>query len=124
MTAIAMVDSGGTSVYLSDPTGLVYGTLWPPTATNPPWTSGSTSCASTQASLQIELGDDQGASFTYQIDEAALPPSAQGLTLVMCQVNEFMRGQYGMNIGGLSILATQIIVDYSTARVGFHSLKG
>jgi hypothetical protein len=120
MVAIAMIDSGGTSVYLSDPTGLVYGTQWPPTATNPPWTNNSTNCASTQSSLQITLGDDQGASFTYAIDETALPQSAQGLTLVMCQMNEYMQDQYGMNIGGLSLLATQIIVDYGAGRVGFR----
>ncbi|SNT30089.1 hypothetical protein SAMN05421770_10746 [Granulicella rosea] len=120
--AIAMVDSGGTSVYLSDPTGLVYGTIWPPAAANPPWTSGSVNCVSTSANLQISLGDDRGASFTYTIDEAALPASAQGLTLVMCQVNEFMRGQPGMNIGGLSVLAVQLMVDYSAARVGFRAL--
>lgn len=122
MNAIAMIDTGGTSVYLSDPSGLVYQTVWPAPAGNPPWTSGSVNCVSTSSSLQIELGDDQGASFTYEINEPALPPSAQGLTLVMCQMNEFMRQQYGMNIGGLSVLATQIIVDYSSARAGFRPL--
>jgi hypothetical protein len=121
MAAIAMIDTGGTSVYLSDPTGLVYQTAWPESVGNPPWTSGSVNCVSTKSSLQIELGDDQGASFTYEINETALPPSAQGLTLVMCQMNEFMRQQYGMNIGGLSVLAAQIIVDYGSARVGFRS---
>jgi hypothetical protein len=120
MAAIAMIDTGGTSVYLSDPTGLVYATAWPAQVGNPSWASGSTSCVSTRSSLQIELGDDQGASFAYEINETALPPSAQGLTLVMCQMNEFMRQQYGMNIGGLSVLATQIIVDYGSARVGFR----
>lgn len=124
MAAIAMIDTGGTSVYLSDPTGLVYQTVWPAPAGNPSWTSGSVNCVSTKSSLQIELGDDQGASFTYEINETALPPSAQGLTLVMCQMNEFMRGQYGMNIGGLSALSKQMIVDYGLARVGFRSLPG
>ena len=124
MNAIAMIDTGGTSVYLSDPTGLVYQTVWPAPAGNPLWASGSVNCVSTKSSLQIELGDDQGASFTYAINETALPPSVQGLTLVMCQMNEFMRQQYGMNIGGLSVLATQIIVDYSSARVGFRPLSG
>jgi hypothetical protein len=123
MDAIAMIDTGGTSVYLSDKTGLVYQTAWPAPVANPPWTSGSLNCVSTQSSLQIELGDDQGASFTYQINEAALPPSAQGLTLVMCQENEFMMQQYGMNIGGVSVLAIQIIVDYGSARVGFRPLS-
>jgi hypothetical protein len=52
-----------------------------------------------------------------------LPPSAQGLTLVMCQENEFMMQQYGMNIGGVSVLAIQIIVDYGSARVGFRPLS-
>jgi hypothetical protein len=124
MDAIAMIDTGGISVFLSDPTGLVYQTVWPAPAANPPWTSGSVNCVSTKSNLQIQLGDDQGASFTYEINETALPPSAQGLTLVMCQMNEFMRQQYGMNIGGLSVLATRIIVDYGSSRVGFRSLPG
>jgi hypothetical protein len=98
----------------------VYATAWPAQVGNPPWTSGSVNCVSTESNLQIELGDDQGASFTYRIDETALPTSAQGLTLVMCQTNEFMRQQYGMNIGGLSALATHIIVDYGSAQVGFR----
>ncbi len=124
IAAIAMIDTGGTSVYLSDPTGLVYTTAWPAAVGNPPWTSGSVNCVSTQSSLQIQLGDDQGASFTYQINETALPPSAQGLTLVMCEMNSFMRQQYGMNIGGLSVLAVQLVVDYGSARVGFRLLSG
>jgi hypothetical protein len=120
--AIAMIDTGGTCVYLGDPTGIVSSAVWPGPVANPQWTSNSVSCVSTKASLQIELGDDQNASFNYGIDETALPASAQGLTLVMCKVNEYMRGQYGMNIGGVSALAIRIIIDYGSAKVGLRSL--
>jgi hypothetical protein len=120
--AIAMIDSGGTCVYLSDPTNLVYRDPWPAEVPNPQWSGGSTNCMSTKASLTVGLVDDTGASFTYDINEAALPPSDQGLTLVMCQMNEFMMGQYGMNIGGISALVVRILVDYASGRVGLRCL--
>jgi hypothetical protein len=120
--AIAMIDTGGTCVYLSDPTDLVYGNTWPAAVDNPSWTNGSTNCVSTKASLIIGLADDQGSAFSYGIDENQLPSAAQGLTLVMCQANEFMMGQYGMNIGGLSALTVRILIDYNSGTVGFRSL--
>ena len=53
------------------------------------------------------------------MNESAFPPPAQGLTLVMCQMNQFMMGQRGMNIGGVSALVNSILIDYANCRVGF-----
>ena len=68
----------------------------------------------------MELGDASG-SLTYVIDPSILPAAARGLTLVMCTQNQYMWGQHGMNIGGLSALAIQIAVDYGRAQVGLRS---
>jgi hypothetical protein len=117
---IAMIDTGGTCAYLSDPDALVYDKTWPNLAINPDWTSTSVNCQSTSDSITIELG---GASktFTYTVDTTALPKTVQGLTLVMCQKNDFMMDQYGMNIGGISALEIGILVDYRNNRVGLKS---
>jgi hypothetical protein len=117
MLAIAMLDTGGGPSYLTDPSGLVARTSWPPPAQNPDWTNGSTNCTSTLASIEITLGDGVG-SFSYKIDEASLSASTKGLVLVMCQNNQYMMGQYGMNIGGISMLAIRLLIDFQNARVG------
>ena len=56
--------------------------------------------------------------YTYTVDTAGLPTSVQGLTLVMCKYNSFMMSQQGMNIGGISALFNDILIDYSGSRVG------
>lgn len=114
---IAMIDSGGGPVFLSDPSGYVYPQTWPDPVPNPGWTSGSQACASVSDRLEIELGDDAG-KLTYTLDAAHWPQSVRGLTLVMCQMNEYMRGQQGMNIGGISVLVNTLLIDYAHARVG------
>ena len=114
---IAMVDTGGGPVFLSDPNGYVYSGSWPGGVTCPTWTSGSDSCQCISDDITIELGDATS-STSYTIDTSTLPPSVQGLTLVMCKVNEYMRGRQGMNIGGISALFNYILVDYAGARVG------
>jgi len=48
-----------------------------------------------------------------------MPASVQGLTLVMCHESQFMRGNNGINIGGLSALFNYILIDYSLGKVGF-----
>jgi hypothetical protein len=115
---IAMVDTGGGPVFLSDPEGYVYKTQWPDQVPPPDWTAGSDSCQATKDNLNIALGDEKN-SFSYTVDTTAFPPSVQGLTLVMCKVCEYMRGQQGMNIGGISALSNYILIDYASARVGF-----
>jgi hypothetical protein len=117
---IAMVDTGGGPVFLSDPNGYVYNTNWPDPVTSPDWTAGSVSCESTKDDIAIELGDASG-SFSYQIDPTALPASVQGLTLVMCEQCQYMMSQNGMNIGGLSALFNDILIDYASAKVGFKA---
>jgi hypothetical protein len=114
---IAMIDTGGGPVFLSDGDGYVCDKPWPDPVSNPAWTSDSTDCQSTSDEIAIELGDGTN-SITYTINPSLLPSSVQGLTLVMCKVNEYMRGQRGMNIGGISALVNYILVDYQNARVG------
>jgi hypothetical protein len=115
---IAMVDTGGGPVFLSDPNGYVYQTNWPDPVTSPDWTSsGSVSCQSTADDITIGVGDGSNA-FSYSIDTAKLPASVQGLTLVMCELCYYMMGNQGMNIGGLSALFNYILIDYAAARVG------
>jgi hypothetical protein len=57
-------------------------------------------------------------SYKYKIHTRDLPPTVQGLTLVMCKVNQFMMDQQGMNTGGISALFNYLLVDYANARVG------
>jgi hypothetical protein len=70
---IAMIDTWGGPVFLSDPEGYVYRNHWPDPVANPPWTSSSSDCESTSDSITIGLGD-QNDSFSYTIDPSSLPP--------------------------------------------------
>lgn len=115
---IAMIDTGGGPVYLSDPNGYLYSSVWPSPVSNPDWTSSSTLCQSTQAALGISLGDAAG-SYAYVIDNSTFPAPAQGLTLVMCENIAYMMGQQGMNIGGISALVNSILIDFKNNKVGF-----
>jgi hypothetical protein len=114
---IAMIDTGGGPVFLSDPSGYVYSKQWPNPVSNPDWTSGSLDCESTKDNIAIVLGDEAN-SVSYKIEESHLPPSVRGLTLVMCRLNSYMMGQQGMNIGGISALVNYILVDYEKCQVG------
>jgi hypothetical protein len=116
---IAMIDTGGGPVLLTDPGNLIVNAKWPDQVQTP-WTMpDSINCHSIDDKLTIEIGDS-GTGFQYTIDPSLLPESARGLTMVMCAENEFLRGNYGMNIGGLSALVVQIAVDYAGARVGLR----
>lgn len=120
--AIAVIDTGGTSAFLSDPDDLVSQAAWPNTLPdNPPWASSSTACHTIADSIAMEVGDAR-ASFTIAIDVGALPAAAQGMTLVMCQVNEYMMGQYGLNTGGISALTNAIMIDHANKQVGFRAI--
>jgi hypothetical protein len=121
---IAMIDTGGGPVFLSDPNGCVYNTSWPDPVANPTWTSHSVDCQSTSDFIAIELGDSNR-SISYKINTSDLPSTVQGLTLVMCKLNSFMMGEQGMNIGGISALVNYILVDYHRAKVGLKpKLRG
>ncbi|MBV8211765.1 MAG: hypothetical protein JOZ08_00910 [Verrucomicrobia bacterium] len=117
---IAMVDTGGGPVFLTDPNGYVYNLAWPASTTCPLWTSKSTDCQCTGANITVELTDGTN-SISYIIDTDRLPPTVRGLTLVMCKVNSYMMGMQGMNIGGISALFNSILIDYLNGRVGFRS---
>jgi hypothetical protein len=119
--SIAMIDTGGGPVFLSDPDNFVYARSWPDPATNPWWTqAGSVSCQSTFDKITIAVGDDHG-SFAYTIDTSALPQPVQGLTLVMCQKCAYMMGNDGMNVGGISALFNFIVIDYAAGKLGLRS---
>jgi hypothetical protein len=116
---IAMIDTGGGPVLLSDPNNFVANAQWPDQVQTPWPMNDSINCRSFDDELTVEIGDDaQG--FQYTIDPSSLPESARGLSLVMCTENEYLRGNYGMNIGGLSALFVQIAVDYARAQVGLR----
>ena len=114
---IAVIDTGGGPVFLSDPNGYVCTNPWPGTVPNPQWTADSDTCESIDDAIGVVIGDDAG-KFAYVIDPAQLPAAAQGLTLVMCKSNTYMRDNQGMNIGGLSALVNRILVDYGRSRAG------
>ncbi len=117
---IAMVDTGGGPVFLSDPKGYVYKSSWPHPTACPTWTSGSELCQCVSDDITLELaGADRSTTYAYTVHPDALPPPAQGLVLVMCKVNEYMRGNQGMNIGGLSALFNSVLVNYRNGQVGF-----
>ncbi len=118
LSPIAMIDTGGGPVYLSDPNGYLYSNNWPSQVTNPDWASSSTLCQSTQAVLGISIGGATG-SYAYVIDNSTFPAPTQGLTLVMCENNAYMMGQQGMNIGGISALVNSILIDFKNNKVGF-----
>jgi hypothetical protein len=119
--AIAMVDTGGGPLFLSDQRGYLYKTAWPEQVNNPTWTSPcSISCQSVKEDVSITLGD-AASSFSYRVHTENLPPSVQGLTLVMCKMCYYMMGEQGMNIGGVSALFNYILVDYSLGKVGFKA---
>src|SRR5207248_2837302 len=64
---IAMVDTGGGPVFLSDPNQYVCTSTWPNPVSNPAWASSSDTCESTSNAITVSLGDGAGA-FSYTID--------------------------------------------------------
>ena len=116
---IAMIDTGGGPVFLSDPNRFVCTGEWPNPVANPNWTASSQTCQSIDETITIELGDGSG-TYSYSINTSQLASSVSGLTLVMCQNNSYMRGQQGMNTGGISALVNAILVDYQNGRVGLR----
>jgi hypothetical protein len=116
---IALIDTGGGPVFLSDPKGYVYGKAWPDTVVCPSWASGSQSCNCVSEPLTIGLEGSGGSSpYSYTIDTGAMPPSVQGLTAVMCEVNQYMWGRQGMNVGGITALFNRVLVCYQGTQVG------
>jgi hypothetical protein len=118
VSPIAMVDTGGGPVFLSDPNGYVHKTQWPDRVICPAWTSTSRHCKCIRDEIELVL-EDATNSFAYTINTSRLPPSVQGLTAVMCEMNRFMMNQQGMNIGGISALFNSILIDYRRPQVGF-----
>jgi hypothetical protein len=115
---IAMIDTGGGPVYLSDPESYLCSRQWPQPVANPAWAASLAQAQSIQAPVEITLGDEKTGSYSYIINTAAFPAADQGITLVISKQNSFMMGQQGMNVGGISALANAILVDYKSGRVG------
>jgi hypothetical protein len=121
-TSIAMIDTGGGPVFLSDPEDYLLKTSWPNavTETPPDWPGLPANCEAISDDLAFLLGDG-GQTMPFAILTKALPQVVQGLTLVMCETCPYMRNQDGMNIGGLTALFYSILIDYKNAKVGFRS---
>lgn len=127
-SSLALIDTGGGPVFLSDPENVIWARDWPPQAPLPRWVGGSYCCQATSANLVITLCDANKKEFSYTIDTKKLPPLVQGLTLVMCERCSYMGSlddgktpQNGMNIGGVSALFNYILIDYVSARVGLKA---
>ena len=119
LSPIAVIDTGGGPLFLSDPNGYVYGSAWPHPATCPTWASSSEQCNCISDNLTIELsGADHSSSYKYKIHTSDLPASVQGLTEVMCKKMWYMMDQQGMNIGGVSAIFNNILIDYANSQVG------
>jgi hypothetical protein len=119
--SIAMIDTGGGPVFLSDPDNFIFSRTWPDATGNPAWAGppDSVSCQSTFDQITIEVGDDH-ASYSYTIDTSHLPAPVQGLTLVMCEKCYYMMENDGMNVGGISALFNDIVVDYKAGKIGLR----
>jgi hypothetical protein len=119
---IAMIDTGGTQPYLSDPDGKTSAAMSGSTGgALPGWVNNteapSTMCSATSSVIGVELGDGTN-SYAYTIDLAALPETDRATSLVVCTKCGFMRNQSGMNIGGLSTLFNSLMIDVADKRVG------
>lgn len=116
---IAMIDNGGGPLFLSDPDGYVYKGPWPDKVDCPGWTQSSLDCYCIGDRLHVGLkSPGSTASYGYTIDTSIMPPSVRHLTAVMCRKNEFMMGNQGMNVGGITALFNRILIDYAGSRVG------
>jgi hypothetical protein len=118
---MAMIDTGGGPVLLSDLDGSISTTIWPKPAPMPDWiTSTSIACQAIYDPLTIELGDGNNW-FSYRIDTSKLPKSVQGLTMVLCKDCSYLQGYKGINIGGISALFNYTLIDNKLGQVGFKS---
>jgi hypothetical protein len=121
-SSIAMIDTGGGPVFLSDPNDCLYDKEWPDPVDSPfGQADGSSLCQAVRGRLEIEIGSTENNRFSYRIDTSNFPKSVQGLTMVMCRECSYMRGQKGMNIGGLSALFLKILIDYAHGTISFKA---
>jgi hypothetical protein len=125
-TSIAMIDTGGGPVFLSDPDDSLWTREFSTSTGLPGWVAGSYCCQAVNVDLAITLWDGANGKslYSYRIEKTALPPPTSGQTLVICKRCLYMeetngKPNDGMNIGGLSALFNYILIDYVAARVGF-----
>lgn len=118
--SVAFIDTGGGPINLSDPNGYIYPFALPDSVVCPTWSSTSINCSCTNSPITIQLMDPYYQTFwMYTVDTKKMPASVQGLTLVACETNAYMMNQQGMNIGGISALFMDILIDYQSKAVGF-----
>lgn len=122
---IAMIDTGGTQPYLSDPGGETSRAMTgSATGALPDWVNDtetpSTLCNASSSAIGIELGDGTN-SYAYTIDLTSLPSADRSTSLVVCTKCGYMRDQPGMNIGGLSMLFNSLLIDVRNNKVGFKA---
>jgi len=116
---IAMIDTGGGPVLLSDPDGFVWPKAWPNTVACPTWCSTSVDCNCIFDPLQISLKAAHGDTpYCYAIKPLDVPPAEWGITAVMCRKNFYLEGRQGMNVGGITFLFNRLLIDYAGARIG------
>ena len=113
---LAVIDTGGGPIFLSDPNGTIYNSDGNDAAVSPGWISASTNCQCIRDAIDVTLTDGNS-SVSYVVDTSARPRPARGLTLVMCEINSYMSGCDGMNIGGVSFLFNDLVIDYVNARL-------
>ncbi len=116
--AYAVIDTGGTCVFLVDPRGLLHPETFPDVQRNPDWTCRGWVCSTVGCAISLTLGDEHS-TYAYTIAPDRLPAAARGQTLVACKENDFMRDLYGLNTGGLSMLVNDLAIDYAGKRIGW-----
>jgi hypothetical protein len=92
---IAMIDTGGGPVFLSDPENYLRKTDWPGAVPEPIPTYWISSCTGISDDLAFTLSDGNQ-SVSLAIATKSLSPAVQGLTLVICDDCHFMFGEDGM----------------------------
>jgi hypothetical protein len=127
---VALIDNGGGAVLLSDLYHHVCNGACPDTVpcdTNSPdpcprnLTGDSKNCQCSRAPIAFSLKGTRGnATYNFAIDMSSLPQPVRGLTFFVCEENHYIPDGYqGMNIGGISMLFHDMLIDYRCARVGF-----
>jgi hypothetical protein len=124
---VALIDNGGGPVLFSDPGHHVCNGGCPQPATCDPCGTdlsqgpGMKGCQCSRAPIAFCLTDACGCkTYSFTIDASRLPETVRGLTFLVCDVNTYIpTGYQGMNIGGISMLFNDLLIDYRAARVGF-----
>ena len=119
-SSIAMIDTGGGPVFLSDQQNYLRRLDFPGSVPEDIPDFWDLTCAGISGDLAFSLSDGTN-TMSFSLPASALPQSVQGLSLVACQNCSYMFGWDGMNIGGLTALFYSILIDYKGVQVGFKA---